>query len=818
MNKKNLLVAVALPLFVAACSSEDVLVESQSNNQYDGIAKVDAKFNLGETESRLATQWGIEAGKDILGFAWLGVNNGQGASVGMNGLAYQNHPLFAATAGSFQPETSIYVGKYYTYHPYDYNTKSVKAVDFTVEKQDMLSTYNDLAKTSIWISPKWTNVTLEGNVYGDDKAGVDQTFNIYPRQFSNYANLFMTYFNNDPITGAPEIKSIKVSYLDESGNVISINKFAYAPTEEEYTGTVSAADNFWSNYTMIDGTFNASTGTRATTPESVNGVTASVGAIALTPATEYIATGESYRVRYNALPAIGEVSAKTVLKVEIETTYGKITYPSNETELADNKKMTLDLIAKTQKADGTFSDFFDGEKKDGVLVGVDAHESFVQRPYKTGRFDFSVDFFDAVMDGMHVEDNAQLMKMLTFYKTYKTPAYMGGKYVERGVDLYLDADANGEFKISKKALALVQEINGNAGTGNIALHPCDLTCGENVVAPKIVVFNEADAEDENYKEVPTFGAIFGSNVDIYLDDQAWTWNSNDKKNTGRVKTIFNRGDLEINATTVNAGHTSLTIFKGIENTAAATITVKSVANVKIDLVNKGGISVKPNAELLAYNSIITNEATSLTAFGQIDNDGVIGVVENTTGEVHNYGYIHNDAAAKTYITTNETEGADFKAAWSSTNKIGTIMLTDKFDNVSVKNATKHGFIKYAWDGGATYVTPTPVEDVKYNYLIVKENLEFIDDEEEIKFLEIANTGKEIVLRSNKDNDFANQVLRGFVMQAGAKVNIKTKNKIQAEAAYITGSRVYVGGEFIYNKLTSYLGGNSTDTDCIVIYE
>lgn len=802
MNKK-LIYAIGLSTIMAACSSEGVLTDVQNPQELDmfaGIEKVDAELNLG-LESRLNTQWGIEIG-DRVGFAWLKDLN---EKLELSGVAYQNHPLNAVSTSTLKPATSIYEGEYYVYTPYDYSVVSIENINFAIpEDQDMQESYNGLAKNAIFISPKWT--TVSNNIYDEGEPGINKTFKIYPRQFSSIVGLDFAYTNNkvdlkdetdnDAVTvGDPEIMSVEVSYLDaENGNVVSVKKFQYAPTEE------TNAEN-WNAYVIgEDMDVLAATTGRAVTLNSVNGVNVvEKGAYSLKPTATYVAgrAKDGDQFMFNALPAQTEVGNATHVKFVVTTTYGVITYvlPVNET-------------AMTYGGDG-YKEYFDGVTVDPVSEEslkaedcTDYTESFVQVLGKTGKFVVEIDFCDAVMDGMHVRDNAHLLQLLRYFRDYK----MGNEYEETGVTLWLD-ETNGEFEISKEAIALLQSINGSS-TKYINLKVCK-THG----APAVVIENNGTDI-----EVPSFGSVFGETVDVNLKDQAWTWNNDAKVNTGRVATIYNRGDLEINAKTVVAGN-KIDVFTGLVNKKGASIVVKSVANVKINLTNMGAIAVKENAELLAYGSTIVNEAVSLNELGTIDNDGVIGVVKDTEGVINNYGYIHNGKTAKTYITANQTENASFSSAWSATNKIGTIELSDKFDNISVSNSTTQGFIKYTWDGTGAYVTPTPEVDVKYNYLIVKNNVEFTEVESEISYLEIANTGSEIVITSegaNKVFEKPNR-LKGFIMASGAKANIKKGNTVRAAAAYIANGKLYVGGEFSYDKLDTYLGGVAGNKDNIVEY-
>ena len=270
--KKYLFSALALPLLFA-CSSEDFDEKVVSNDQFAGIEKVDATFSMDEgTITRMDNgKWDPEEG-DLWGFAWMG----DGTVIANNpadGKAYQNHNLIQ-TSGIFTPQTSIYVGKYYLYRPYDETTVSPQAINFkSLEEQPLAEGYasttqawKDLAKTAINIGDKWTNVTTGGHTIGTDptiwdKAGIKQNYKIYAAMFSNQTGLDLTYVKNNPtfaaakrITGATDINftiaageavgsaDIYEATVDLDGQAKS---FTYAPTKEPNTAAHNGS--FWAD-------------------------------------------------------------------------------------------------------------------------------------------------------------------------------------------------------------------------------------------------------------------------------------------------------------------------------------------------------------------------------------------------------------------------------------------------------------------------------------------------------------------------------------------------------------------------------------------
>lgn len=837
MNKK-LIFAMGLTTMMAACSNEDVLTDVQNSQELDmfaGIEKVDANFNWG-IDSRLNTQFGLEIGDEI-GLAWL-TDSVNGGVLDLTGTAYQNHPLFAETTNSLKPKTSIYVGEYFSYAPYDNTVVNIKNINFSIpEVQDMLATWNSLAKTSIYISPKWTSVSDADT--DDGVPGRDKTFQIYPRKFSNSARLNFTYENNevdlkdetdnDKVVAAdPQIFDIEVSYIDAQGNVASINKFQYAPTEEPDTLS-------WEQHMLAESaSLLATTGPRAAVElKVVEGIKNTVpGAYRLEPKEDYVADREKDGdiFRFNALPALTDVDENTTVKIEANTTYGKVTIEKAVNEIA---------YTAFQKKDGT-TGFY--EQPDGITEDLngpleegtyfDYTESFVQVLGKNGEFNTEFDFSTAVMDSMHVVDNDHLLKLLRYYRDYK----MGTDYEELDVQLLLDGDDDEEFKISKAAIELTRSINQSTGK----------TSGTPLVS--LVMCKEHNCEDLvliDGGEIPEFHQVFYKNYPISLSDEyTWTWGGSlarsaedATKNMGRVTKIFNRGTLNVNSDMNTKGNA----FNGLVNNDDATINVNVKMEANINVYNKGVMNIAEEGEFWAGNGYeLINEAESLEEFGTINNAGVITVTDTVAaravatraaGQIVNYGLINHQSDkneyAKTYITSNQTSGADFTNPFEKDeNMFGTIMLDNKFDNISVSNETEEGFIKYAWNAAEDsesedniYQTPmNAYYKIKYNYLIIDQNIKFVEPEKEIKFLEVA-AGKKVVIAAEEDPEtqYEGLGLVGFILADKAEANIQLQNTVGAYGAYITKGIVRVGGIFDYGTLVTYLGGNTTDNKNIGKY-
>ena len=825
--KKYLYSALALPLLFA-CSSDDLIEKEMiSNDQFAGIEKVDATFFMDDMKASTrmdAGSWNPQEG-DLWGFAWLG---GGEASLSIDGNAYQNHNLIQTTdeGGTtfFKPQTSIYVGNYFIYRPYDFTTVSPQAINFkSLEKQTISEGYasttkawKDLAKTAINIGDKWTVVTKAGTPDAPgskkfwDKAGIEQNFKLYAAMFSNQTGLDMKYTKNDvafdgtkEIAGATDIKftptaGTKVGAADIYKGTVELqgadNSFTYAPTTAPMTtaGNTDHVTGFWADKSNL-------------TSNGYTGFSFTSGAIALNAVTEEAKDGistegkETGWIWFNSLP-VRDASGSTASTVNtvLTTSYGVVTIPSTVGDCAyefhDFGTATAHNYQWVKLAAAT------DEGKSPKEWDVTAKNTFVnQYGNHKGKFAITVDFSKGVMDGMHIINDNHLQKALKYY-------IASGKD-ETGATLLLDKDADNEFKISKLSIALLQTIN--AGGAKVLVKACDADATH--TPDRIVITQEGQTGDLAGKtEVPAFDKVFAVATDVILAKNTnWTWTEGDAADgkipagkltiDDKVSKITNEGTLTVNATNVQLSEADVKII----NAKGATMNITKVTTVKNTLHNYGTLNVgsasNTTAELRAYGpKWIVNNATSLTEHGVINNYGVVGVTAGTSGQFNNYGLINmmnNDAI--TLLTSNEKGTTPFKNKFdASTNKMGTVVLPtgNPYAIVSVSNAAENGFIKYNWSE-ATY-THDP-GNVKYNTLVVSGNIEFTGDDAatEIQFIEFNNTNRALVVNPAADNKLTK--LKGIIVNDKSSIVIEKTNKIDcADGAFLgKDATVYKGGAF-----------------------
>ena len=855
--KKYLLSALALPLLFA-CSSEDYLDQKATDNdQFAGIEKVDATFSMAESpKMRMDNGSWLPQEKDMWGFAWMG-DGTVIANNPANGKAYQNHNLIQ-TDGIFKPQTSIYVGKYYLYRPYDKTTVNIGNINFkSLENQALAEGYasttqawKDLAKTAINIGDKWTDVVSGGRTYGGtekyDEPGITKKYKIFAAMFSNQTGLDLKYEKNNPTfaadqaisgatdinhtfaagtaVGAADIYSGTVD-LQSGGASVAANSFTYAPTVEPNDGvypqtvggkTVYHNGDFWADKKNLAAVLANNPG---------DGFTFTDGAITLNSpdadedgVLDGISTGDNGSTAwfwFNSLPVTAGTGDEGTQVIPVfETSYGTVTV--NKSYSPDVAYTVGDCAFAGNVESGTMvwhplSDAGDATKTPAVwaLTGAGAPNTFInQYGNHKGKFKLTVDFSKGVMNNMHIKNDAHLQKLLKYYLA-------SGK-TETGVVLNLDGDANKEFKISKISIALLQTIGGK-----VKVQAC--TDAAHNTPVKIIVTQDGQAELglADKKEVPALNNVFAVATDVYLSkDCQWTWKGGTDGKTAlpvdaNVTSITNEGTLTVNATNI-AMVNGTTLQGNLANAAGATMNITQVTTVKNALTNLGTINVgsesNTSAELRAYDVVITNDANKLLTpdeiikgeitgnkeIGRINNYGVVGVSDiGASGKFNNYGLIDvKNAGAITLLSTNQ-KVSDFDDHFNAaSNKMGTVKLPSPTALVSVANKDANGFIAYNWTG-TRYATPEG--NVKFNTIVVSGDIEFTETENEIQYVVFDGTRTQVV-----NTGGYLKKLKGVIVNAGKSIIIEKDNQLKpSDGTFLgKGATVYNGGAFTHNASLS----------------
>ena len=874
--KKYLFSALALPLLFAC--SDDFTEKQVVNDPYPGVEKVNATFYMDEepiTRMDNGTGWTLANG-DLYGFAWMG--DGEFVGAEPQGLAYQNHNLIQ-TDGIFKPQTSIYVGNYYIYRPYDLETVSPQEINFNSLKEQPMGqgqastgqAWKDLAKTAIIIGDKWTNILPDGRTYGTDptiwdQPGIGKPYKVFAAFFSNQTALDLTYENNNPtfddaqnVNGATDIDydieaGASAGAADIYGATIQLagaaNAFTYGPTEEPNDGEHDGA--FWADKdkTEVEGFHPAQ----------------EIEPIVLTaPAGAPIGTGPEGSTGwfwFNSLPVTSGDAAtvNTNVVTTIKTSYGTVTIGGdNETINLGDCAWAFDYpyATATSREWIKLANADDVEKAVGKKKwSIEGHNTFVnQFGNHKGKYVLDVDFSTAVMD-IHIVNDAHLQKYLKFYMA-------SGK--EDAVELVLDGDANNEFKLSKISIAMLQTINRGA-ENKVLVKACDIAdtphnAPENGKVKIIVTQDGQSGSLAAKKEVPTLNDVFAEPTPVFLAAATdWTWSGDydgtfdeDADNEAltideNVASLTNEGNITVNAKNIQLSEVEFE-EEGAEqptiyNAKGATMTLTKVTTVKSTLNNLGTINVPANTELRAYGIDITNDAKTILMpediiaksvpadgeVGIINNSGVVGVSEGTNGQFLNYGgmiYMQTDEAM-TFLTSNELKAEDAASAFATpfnaeNNKMGVVVLPNttngKYAIVSVQNKPETGFITYEWT--ATTYEHDP-GNVKYNTIVVSNDITFQGDERasEIQFIMFNSTKTKVVNPGTPVAASRLNKLKGVIVPDGKSFILEKTNRLNCQVGAFVGegATIYRGGvlELPDNATTNYF--DEWTLDQIVAFE
>ena len=793
--KKYLFSALALPLLFACSDDFTEKQVAKLNDPYPGIEKVNASFYMDEGITRMDqkedgtyTGWTLANG-DLYGFAWMG--DGEFVGAEPEGLAYQNHNLIQ-TDGIFKPQTSIYVGNYYIYRPYDYETVSPQEINFnSLIEQPMAQGYASttdawkaLATSAIIIADKWTNILPGGRTYGTDtkiwdEPGIDKPYKVFAAFFSNQTGLDLTYDKNNPTfeNAQPVLGATDIDYTiaaGESAGAADIygatvqlngaaNSFTYGPTEspngDQHDG------EFWADKTKASDCITDGCNFAAAAPivlKAPEGAPIETGA-----------EGSKGWFWFNSLPVTsGDAAvAATPITTTVQTSYGTVTVNSTVGDCAYAFEVPTGGAAKE------WMKLTDGE--DNTLVtpmkwNITDHNTFVnQFGNHKGKYSLDVDFSKAEMD-IHITNDAHLQKYLKFYLA-------SGK--TGGANLVLDGAAENDttFEISKISIALLQTINRNLpeNAKPVKVAPCVLDAhhaGPKTHRVKIVVTQDGQTGAlAEMKAVPDLADVFATKakfendevdvaaVPVYLSSKCtWTWGSEiGTEGNGilpidkQVASITNEGTLNVTNTNVQLSRIEAEVQPTIYNANGATMNVKAKTAVKNNLHNLGVINVEAKKELRAYGVNIINDAADLLMptdiitndpavpadkkVGLINNYGVVGVSANTDGKFYNYGkIIMKTADAITLLTSNEKSSVAEASAFGRAFKdnINNRAQDNKMGTVVLPEGEPEAIVSVsntAENGFIMYkwnaaTYSHATGNIKYNTIIVDKDIEFTGEE------------------------------------------------------------------------------------------
>jgi len=400
------------------------------------------------------------------------------------------------------------------------------------------------------------------------------------------------------------------------------------------------------------------------------------------------------------------------------------------------------------------------------------------------------------MSDLHIKSDKQLRDAARVWK----------KMGLDPVTVYLDGDANKEFKISQKTIEVINGINGAYSISNptqkFQVKPCTVSGEE--CETIVITGSEYKQDVQNIAFITANGSTKAA-VALANEGTAkpWKWNATVKVASAGVDIIRNLGTME-NAETATLKvaefngtqqHNTELVNNGKWNIKSGTL------NVQFDVNNNGTVDIAKRAQYRQDGSghNFQNQASDKpsrfngddTKIGKVINKGVFATVDG--GEINNVGGLieHDDVDAKTYITSNQSTSAAFGTAFGSSNKMGRINLpfsNKDEDNVSISAALDKGFVSVTVDGEVTGALDASVVGNKVNYVIVKSGITEIKAvSDQVKYLEINQPGTEIAWNVPETTEYDGLMVL-------SDVNIKLGTKIIAKVTYL-GADMYVGGKF-----------------------
>ena len=435
------------------------------------------------------------------------------------------------------------------------------------------------------------------------------------------------------------------------------------------------------------------------------------------------------------------------------------------------------------------------------------------------------------MSDLHITSDKQLRNVARVWKKMNLD----------GVVVFLDGDANNEFKISQKTIEVINTFNeGKALADQFHVKPCNVAAHK---ACNTIVITGGD----NVPEDLTFIEINGSKkADVAFNaGETWSWKGAVKVQAGTkegISSFINRGTMQ-NAETATLKITNSTGVTQkfnipFENAEGATWNITAgTLNVQFNVTNNGTVKISEGAQYRqdgqsapAKKTTFTNEAKTLPnritgaaeKIGKVENKGVFATVGD--GVINNFGLIeHADKEAMTFITANQslttngfTTDAKFTSPFNATsgtgNKMGQINLpyTNKDeDNISISAAAKQGFVSVTVNGEDDELDEDEVGTF-VNYIIVKSGVKTISElPEQIKYVEINQTSGPRIEWNLKNTTVApvkTAQYDGLIVKSD--VNIKLGTTIAAGVTYL-GADMYVSG--VFNKAALATPTNTINT-------
>ena len=482
---------------------------------------------------------------------------------------------------------------------------------------------------------------------------------------------------------------------------------------------------------------------------------------------------------FSLLPMANAAEADNGVKIEVQTTYGKVTV-ANDASAGQGDKGPLQNNAGTL---GTNLKANLGGVIDNIYKATTGSKFGTENQGRVVRYTLTFDLSTLDMNGLEIRDSKHLIDVLKVY------SYLG---IEGDVRLVL-AGAEGKFTLTKAAIEALKLYNSghkialdvatksqaivltDAGLETLEDESVEFTAANGNTAAKVNVYLAAGSDwtlDQSYKSEKV--------NEIYAQGSLTFTNQKNAKESLAHK-LYVYGAMDFEGTNFTTGQMRL------ESTSVMTVATGQTVTLGGDYTsNYGKID---NNYIITATGIFTNS-------GYIDNKFELSVVVGSQGSITNVGTIHNDgASAVTYITNNK-----------NVSNTGRIILTDRDDEVSIKNAANEGYIVYKAtpESGSTTFTYNKEQGDVFNWLTV-EGASNVTLNENVTYLELV--GNPVTVNAKADEIKVTDLFVKSSMRL-----LGSDNKITATNIYVQDYILHAGGLTGQQKrsYTSGVNGEAAD--------
>lgn len=777
MKNKILMAAMALPIALASCNQDDMILENMPVNKGGDIKVALNVTKEGDVSVDSRANWNGSGltweATDMISMYWLG-KTCPTVNTALNG---KSNAIFKTTTGSdFTSESLIYLGSNAVVYPA--NVAHYQDETITIE---VPASQNDATVKNVpYIS---NELRIQAEKIAANTPGYHQPVFAPMKMAANVVTLKLNVKN----TAALE----KYGFDITSVELHAANAFTKKSNLILNTDVVETKGEFKNENDNAINTIHHSAWTTPITEQKTDVLV-----------SEAITDNEdgTYDVRFVVLPTDVAVANATIV---VNTTCGTITLETKKEATDANGNGKLDIVEGGVVNENLASD------KDGYMVTIsDAVKYFVSSITMPTEDAYSLSQFQGEKVGRilprTIEVDASKAE-LSGSKVYTSDDII------RYVNLYTDMNKAAQ-NVTMDLVLSVKDVEEPTAWNDLTKAAVDAVNAKNSYATtpqKIMVTLSAD-ETVNTIVLTTAGAVYdvpsyaGKELPLILGAGSWamddTFKANDKfnkiQNNGTltingtkkdnvqnvlVETIENNGTLNIGGTQtllVNANYTStnnsvLNITTGQTLTFAEDIIVRGLINGKINVAKGAEFST-------ALGKKVVTSAT-------IENYGTVAARGELNG-FYNAGVINmRDALATAYIQDNEN---------------GVIKLLTREDDVTVYTSGKQGKIvydyNYAVDGGSLRIKA----DDRFNYLVFGDDATKItlrdgDNYSNISFEFNGATTFETLIPTVTAS--STKVIKDLIIAEGAFVKVGVDRQLKVEDVVLNGT-LSVGGTIYYSGI------------------